>query len=360
MNKKAYLILQNGTVFEGESFGAEGTVISEIVFATGMTGYLEALTDKCYFGQTVVQTFPLFGNYGVIPEDFESESVSLNGYIAKHWCREPSNFRSQGDLDTFFKAQNIVGLSGIDTRALAKVIRDNGTMNGMITTDIKNADPDAIASYKIKDAVKSVTTDKKYEVSCNGAKFRVAVLDLGVKKSMLNSLVACGCELTVFPATATADDILASSPDGIVLSEGPGDPSENAEIIATVRELIGKNIPIFAIGLGHQILALANGFKTAKLAYGHRGANQPVRDMESGRILITSQNHGYEVRTDSINTDIAKLAHVNNNDQTCEGIEYLNAPAFGIQFAPESFSDASSITMFYDKFIKMMEGAKNA
>lgn len=360
MSKKAYLILQNGAVFEGESFGAEGTVISEIVFTTGMTGYLETLTDKSYFGQTVVQSFPLIGNYGVIPEDFEGKKITPSAYIVKHWCREPSNFRSEGDLDTFFKAKNMVGLCEIDTRSLVKTIRESGTMNGMITTDLKNADAKAIADYRVRDAVKNVTTRVKYVVPCMNAKYRVAVLDLGLKENILRSLTNCGCEIHVFPAHSSAAEILAIRPDGIMLTNGPGDPTENTDVIQTLRALKVKNIPTFGICLGHQLLALANGFATHKLKYGHRGANQPVRELATGRVYITSQNHGYAVISDSIDQKIAKLSYENNNDKSCEGIDYLDTPAFTVQFHPEACSGPQDTSALFGRFIRMMEDAKNA
>ena len=360
MNKKAYLVLENGAVFEGESFGATGSVLSEIVFSTGMTGYLETLTDKSYFGQTVVQSFPLIGNYGVISEDFESKDIAVSAYIVKHWCREPSNFRCEGDLDTFFKAKNVVGLCEIDTRALVKTLREHGTMNGMITTDLKNVDQKAIANYQIHNAVNSVTTRVKYVVPCMNAKYRVAVLDFGLKESIIHALTVAGCEVHVFPAHASALDILAIRPDGLLLTNGPGDPAENADIIQTLRALKAKKIPTFGIGLGHQLLALANGFSTYKLKYGHRGASQPVRELATGHIYVSSQNHGYAVASDSIDSQIAAISFTNLNDNSCEGIDYLDSPAFTIQFYPETCSGLQDTNSLFERFISMMEGSKNA
>ena len=360
MSKKAYLILQNGDVFEGESFGAEGTVISEIVFTTGMTGYLETLTDKSYFGQAVVQSFPLIGNYGVIPADFEGKNISPSAYIVKHWCREPSNFRSEGDLDTFFKARNLVGLCEIDTRSLVRTIRESGTMNGMVTTDLSKVDPAAIAAYTVHDAVKSVTTRVKYVVPCKDAKYRVAVIDLGVKENILRSLTAIGCEVHVFPVYSTPEEILAVAPDGIMLTNGPGDPVENTGVIQTLRALKTKKIPTFGICLGHQLLVLANGFTTCKLKYGHRGANQPVRELATGRVYITSQNHGYAVVSDSVDPAVGRVSFENNNDGSCEGIDYLDAPAFTVQFHPEACAGPQDTNALFGRFISMMEDVKNA
>ena len=360
MSKKAYLILQNGDIFEGESFGAEGTVISEIVFTTGMTGYLETMTDKSFFGQTPVHSFPLIGNYGVISEDFEGNKVVPNAYIVKHWCREPSNFRCEENLDTFFKEKNIVGLCEIDTRTLVKTLRDNGTMNGMITTDLSKVDHKAIADFRIRDAVKSVTTRVKYVVPCKDAKYRIALIDLGLKESLLKTLTSYGCEVHVFPAASPAHEILAVNPDGIILTNGPGDPTENTEVIQTLRALKAKKIPTFGIRLGHEVLALANGFSTEKLPHGHRGANHPVRNAETGRVYISSQNHGYTVVPSSIDENIAKISYINTNDNTCEGIDYLDAPAFSVQFDPEACQGANDANMLYERFISMMEGAKNA
>lgn len=358
MSKKAYLVLQNGDVFEGESFGAEGTVVSEIVFTTGMTGYLEAMTDKSFYGQTPVHSFPLIGNYGVISEDFEGSKIIPEAYIVKHWCKEPSNFRCEKDIDTFFKEKNIVGICEIDTRTLVKTLRDNGTMNGMITTDLSKVDNKAIAEYRICDAVKNVTTRVKYVAPCNDAKFRIALIDLGLKESLLKTLNGYGCEVHVFPAGSPAHEILAVNPDGIMLSNGPGDPSECVDTINTLRALKEKNIPTFGIRLGHQLLALANGFSIEKLPHGHRGANHPVRCAENGRVYISTQNHGYTVT--GIDEKIAKVSFVNTNDNTCEGIDYLNLPAFSVQFEPSACRGANGANMLYERFIAMMEGAKNA
>lgn len=357
MSDVAYLILENGKIFKGKCFGAIGDVVGEVVFTTGMTGYLETLTDQSYYGQIVVQTFPLIGNYGVIPMDFESKSVGASAYIVKHWCEEPSNFRNEGNLDFFLKEQNIVGLYDIDTRALTKIIRESGVMNGKITRNIDNVDMEEIKNYKVEKAVASVTTKELYKedsVASENKKYKVALLDFGIKENIKRELLKRNCDLHIFPATVSPEEILALNPDGIMLSNGPGDPTENVEVIDNLKKLITYNIPIFAICLGHQLLALANGFKTEKLKYGHRGANQPVKDVFADRVYISSQNHGYAVVSDSIN-DAGEEWFVNVNDNTCEGIIYKNAPVFSVQFHPEASSGPLDTEFLFDKFIDLME-----
>ena len=344
----AYLVLENGMTFEGQSFGAAGDMVGEVVFATGMSGYLETLTDPSYYGQIVVQTFPLIGNYGVIPADFEYSKVAPKAYIVKYPCQEPSNFRSQGDLDTFLREQNIVGLHGIDTRQLTKVLRSSGTMNGIITTkDPKSLDLSEVKNYKIMDALKAVSRSEK-TVNGQGGKQRVALLDYGSKKAIEKNLLERGCEVHTFPYNATFEDIMAINPDGIMLSNGPGDPSapENEPVIAVLKKLIEKNIPIFGICLGHQLLALANGYKTEKLKFGNRGQNHPVKDLETGRVYITSQNHGYAVVG-------GKKAFINVNDQTCEGMDY--GTSFSVQFHPEANGGPLDTTFLFDRFVERME-----
>lgn len=334
MGNKAYLVLENGKVFCGEAFGAAGEVTAEVVFTTGMTGYLETLTDKSCFGQIVVQTFPLIGNYGVISSDFEGAEIGPSGYIVKEWCQSPSNFRSEGDLDTFFKARGVVGLCGIDTRALTKTLRENGTMNGVITADPKTVDLGALSAYRVKNAVESVSV-KEIERRENTQKRRtVAVLDYGVKESLLGALESHGAEVILCPHTTTAKEIEALHADGIVLSGGPGDPKENAAAVENLKEIQALGLPIFAVGLGHQLLALAHGFDTVKLLHGHRGANQPVKDLSTGRVYITAQSHSYAVDTDSVKADTAEIAFRNVNDKTCEGIRYKSIPALSVQFDP--------------------------
>ncbi len=372
----AFLILANGTVFDGKSVGAKGTVIGETVFTTGMTGYLETLTDPSYYGQIVTQTFPLIGNYGVIPEDFESKKSHIRGYIVRELCEKPSNFRCKGDLDGFLNKQNIVGISGIDTRLLTKILREAGVMNGMITSDetcpkITEELLEKIRTYRIVDAVKNVQNSMTEEPLKNAVKPKktfyytkdfadgkgktVALFDFGAKANIERELERRGCEVKVVPYSTTAEEIIRMAPSGIMLSNGPGDPAENVNIIEEIKKLCEyKKIPIFGICLGHQMLALANGAKTSKLKYGHRGGNQPVKDLETGRVYITSQNHGYAVENESL-PENAKLSFINTNDGTCEGVNYVGIPAFSVQFHPEACGGPHDTNFLFDKFINMMK-----
>ena len=296
---KAYLLLADGTIFEGLHFGVKGTVIGEVVFTTGMTAYQETLTDPSYYGQLVTQTFPLIGNYGVNQEDNESARSYIKGYIVREWCDTPSNYRMEGDINTFLKEQNIVGIYNIDTRRLTRIIREVGVMNGVITTEDVYAKKEEllqqVKQYVIQNAITSVTGTEMRTYSADATKYKVALFDFGYKRNIRNELVKRGCEVTVVPAQTTAKELMELHPDGIMLSNGPGDPSENQEIIANVREIASLGIPIFGICLGHQLLALSQGCITEKLKYGHRGANQPVIDLNSHRTYVTSQNHGYAV-----------------------------------------------------------------
>ena len=356
MGKTGYLILENRMIFKGKSFGAIGDVIGEVVFTTGMTGYLETLTDKSYYGQIVVQTFPLIGNYGVIPADLESLKPQVKGYIVKEWCKSPSNFRCEGDIDTFLKKHGIIGLYDVDTREITKIIRETGVMNGRITDSIESIDIERIKKYKICDAVKNVSTDA---VEClkpdNGiSKYKVVLWDLGTKENIKRELLKRDCEIFCVPFDITAEEIAKISPDGIVLSNGPGDPAQNLGIVNELKSLVKYRIPIFGICLGHQLLALANGAKTQKMKYGHRGFNQPVRDLSTGRVYITSQNHGYAVVSESLDKSKTKLTFTNVNDGTCEGIEYIGTPAFSVQFHPEAAAGPLDTSFLFDRFIKLM------
>ena len=356
MGKRAYLVLENGKTFQGERFGADGTVMAEVVFTTGMTGYLETLTDRSYWGQIVCHTFPLIGNYGVIPADFESDVIGPKGYIVKQWCQAPSNFRSEGSLDTFFQEKGVVGLSGIDTRTLTKIIREKGVMNGVITDDPASVDLEALKAYRVRGAVQASSTKERYVVKPQGeVKKKIALLDFGLKKNIYRELVNRGAEVTVCPCNTTAQEIQALGVDGIMLSNGPGDPAENVEIIENLKEICGLGIPMFGICLGHQLLALAHGFKTEKLKYGHRGANQPVKNLETGRVYISSQNHGYAVVSGSIQEGVAKELFVNVNDGTCEGIRYLDCPAFSVQFHPEACAGPLDTQELFDQFFAMLD-----
>lgn len=351
----AYLILENGKVFKGKSFGATGEVLSEIVFSTGMIGYLEALTDKSFYGQTVVNTFPSIGNYGVISSDFEGDIIGPAAYIVKEWCQEPSNFRCEGNLDAFLKERGIVGLCGIDTRALTRILREEGTMNGLITTNPDGADIEAIKAYKIGDAVKAVSAVDTKVYGCENKKFTVALIDCGAKMSTVKQLNKYGCEVHLLPYTATLSDIKAIGADGVVVSDGPGDPADNTDMIKNIKEIFESGIPLFGIGLGHQMIALANGFKTEKLKYGHRGSSQPVKFYKTGNVHITTQNHGYNVCGDSIDDKIAFITFTNANDGSCEGLEYKNGKAFSVQFQPDDGGSPRDTSFLLEKFTKMME-----
>ena len=355
---KAYLILEDGTVFEGTSIGSTRDMISEIVFNTSMTGYLEVLTDPSYAGQAVVMTYPLIGNYGITP-DMESKKAWSDGYIVKELSRMPSNFRSKGTIQDFLKSQDIPGIAGIDTRALTKLLREKGTMNGMITTN-KNYNREEIIpllkAYNIGDVVSKVTCKEKYVLNGNGKK--VALLDLGAKNNIAKSLNDRGCEVTIYPAHTTAEEIISANPDGIMLSNGPGDPAENKSIIKEISKLYQTNIPIFAICLGHQLMALATGASTYKLKYGHRSGNHPVKDLQTNRVYISSQNHGYVVDAEHVDPNIAVPAFVNVNDGTNEGLAYVGKKIFTVQFHPEACPGPQDSGYLFDRFIDMMGGTK--
>ena len=356
--KKAYLILADGTVFEGKSFGAEGSVIGEIVFTTAMVGYQETLTDPSYCGQIVTQTFPLIGNYGVNGEDYESGGSVVSGYIVREYCKEPSNFRCEDNIDIFLKKYGIIGLYDIDTRRLTRIIRESGVMNGMITNDPdfdKETCLEKIRAYSVGSVVPKVSVKAPEEYKAENAKYRVVLIDYGYKHNIRRELLKRGCDVTVFPHDVRPDAIKSFVPDGIMLSNGPGDPADNIFSIATLRALIPEKIPTFGICLGHQLLALANGAKTEKMKYGHRGGNQPVTDLELDRTFITSQNHGYAVIADSIPETAGKVSHINANDKTCEGVRYTNAPAFTVQFHPEACGGPHDTAYLFDEFIELME-----
>ncbi|MCR5435919.1 MAG: carbamoyl phosphate synthase small subunit [Treponema sp.] len=389
---KAYLILQDGTLFEGNSIGIEGSTIGETVFTTGMTGYLETLTDPSYFGQIVTQTFPLIGNYGVIPEDFESRKPWVKGYIVRELCEKPSNFRSEGSLDDFLKQHDIIGIAGIDTRALTKKLRESGVMNGMIVSGKKAENLEKnktgllqkIREYKIERAVEKVsnkegeslplahtslltTLSPKGDTPLKTPK-HIVLWDFGAKANIQRELEKRGCKVTVVPYNTTAEEIIKMQPDGVMLSNGPGDPAENVGIIQEInklctynKELTGSSpamtegvISIFGICLGHQMLALARGCKTSKLKYGHRGGNHPCKDTLTDRVYITSQNHGYAVESSSL-PEYAKITFVNVNDETVEGITYTDIPAFSVQFHPEACGGPHDTNFLFDKFLQMIK-----
>ena len=393
ISMKAFLLLEDGTVFEGTHIGADKEIISEIVFNTSMAGYLEVLTDPSYAGQAVCMTYPLIGNYGVCKDDCESRKPWPDGFIVRELSRIPSNFRQDMTIQEYLESNGVPGIAGIDTRALTKILREKGTMNGMITTN-ENYNLDEIIprlkAYTTGKVVEKVTCDNKYEVKgvssleengplsgsasfdkeaykngvrekkpalvkeLNGKGLKVALLDLGAKKNIADSLAARGCDVTVYPASTSAEEILKSAPDGIMLSNGPGDPKECTGVIAEIKKLYDSNVPIFAICLGHQLMALATGADTYKLKYGHRGGNHPVKDLQTGRVYISSQNHGYVVDTDKLDKNIAVPAFINVNDGTNEGLAYTGKNIFTVQFHPEACPGPQDSSYLFDRFIYMM------
>ncbi len=355
---KGKLLLANGMEFEGECFGAEGTVIGEIVFTTSTTGYQETLSDPDYHGQIIAQTFPLIGNYGTNDEDYASERCHAKGYLVREWCDTPSNFRMNDNIDHFLKKHHIIGLCGIDTRRLTHILREHGVMNGAIYTD-GNTDKAAllekINSYTILNPVAEVTVSEPCCYPAAEEKFKVAVMDYGCKKSMIDELLKRGCSVTLLPALTEAAEVEKLGVDGIVLSDGPGNPADNQKEIANLKGLIQLGLPMFGVSLGHQLLASAMGATTLKLNHGHRGASQPVVDLTENRTFVTAQNHGYAVDSASVTDDIGKISHINANDKTCEGIQYTAIPAFSVQFQPNVIQYRSAPESEYDKFVKMLQ-----
>ncbi|MDD4545871.1 MAG: carbamoyl phosphate synthase small subunit [Oscillospiraceae bacterium] len=356
LEQTAYLILENGQIFKGQRFGADGDITGEIVFTTSMIGYLETLTDPSYYGQMVVQTFPLIGNYGVIPSDFESDSSHVKAYIVREWCQEPSNFRSEGNLDAFLKSQNVIGIYNIDTRALTRILREYGVMNARITSSAEDiqASPENLKKYKVDNAVSSVSRDKPYELENSAGKYKIVLWDFGAKANIRRELEKRECQVIVAPAGATASEIIAMKPDGVVLSNGPGDPKENPEIIKEISKLCEAKIPMFSVSLGHLLLALSQGAQTVRLKYGHHGGNQPVKQISTGRLYVTSQNHNYAVDGNTLPKNAA-ISFVNANDGTPEGIEYSDMPAFSVQFHPEAAAGPLDTCFMFDKFIDMIK-----
>ena len=352
--KKGYLILQDGQVFEGVRFGAETDTVGELVFTTGMCGYIETLTDPSYAGQIVMQTYPLIGNYGIIREDFEG-ACCVRGYVVREWCDAPSNFRTDCDLDTFLKEQGVPGLYGVDTRELTRIIREHGVMNAAICDEVP-ADLTPIETYAVTGVVEAVSCREASVHPAEGdERFRVSLLNYGAKRNIVRELQKRGCTVTVLPATTSAEEILAADPNGVMLSNGPGDPAENVYQIEQIRKLLGK-VPMFGICLGHQLTALAAGGSTYKLKYGHRGVNQPVRDVEGVRTYITSQNHGYAVDSDTVK--LGRVRFANANDGTCEGIDYPELKAFTVQFHPEACTGPKDTSFLFDRFVDLMKGGE--
>lgn len=393
---KAFLILEDGTVFTGQHIGADREVVSEIVFNTSMTGYLEVLTDPSYAGQAVCMTYPLIGNYGICEEDMQSKRAWPDGFIVHEISDFYSNFRSQLSIQSFLLKYDIPGIQGIDTRALTKLLREKGTMNGVITTDEEFSKDDLIKKmheYSVSGVVKRVSTEKRYEVKgaesleengilsgsvragtsitdkpltpervpsnvrrLNGKGLKIALLDVGTKRNIVMSLTSRGCDVTVFPSDTKAEDIISFKPDGIMISNGPGDPKECVGVISEIKKLYETDIPIFAICLGHQLMALATGADTHKMKYGHRGSNHPVKDLRTGRVYITSQNHGYMVDEASLDENVASPAFRNVNDGTNEGLEYRDKKIFTVQFHPEACAGPNDSGYLFDRFIEMIRG----
>ncbi|SHE35034.1 carbamoyl-phosphate synthase small subunit [Desulforamulus putei DSM 12395] len=349
---QAYLALEDGTVFTGKAFGATGEQWGEVVFNTGMTGYQEVLTDPSYCGQIVVMTYPLIGNYGINKDDFEARSSFVRGFVVKEACDRPSNWRVSNKIDEFLAREGVIGISGIDTRALTRRIRNHGTMRGVISTG--TVDPrELVEKAKTcpyisgQELVPTVATKEIYTVPGSG--HRVVLMDFGAKANIIRCLNNRGCEVIVVPPTTGVAEILALNPQGIMLSNGPGDPTDVPYAIKTVKELIGK-LPVFGICLGHQIIGLAVGGKTYKLKFGHRGANHPVKDLASGRVYITSQNHGFAVDKESLPQDIA-VSHINLNDNTVEGLCHKRLPVFSVQYHPEAAPGPMDSEYLFDRFL---------
>lgn len=348
---KAKLILENGTTFQGNAFGYLKDSVGEVVFNTGMTGYQEILTDPSYYGQIVTMTYPLIGNYGINLEDMESKSPKVKGFIVREKCSASSNFRSELELEDYLKQNKVIGLEGIDTRALTKILRNNGTMKGIITLeDVSHEEvKNKIEGFSNREAVQKVTVKEKYVVEGSGK--HVAIMDFGIKQNIVRSFLNRKCKVTVFPADTKAEDVLSVNPDLIFLSNGPGDPEDLTDVIENIKKLIGKK-PIVGICLGHQLLALSLGGKTAKLKFGHRGCNHPVKDLEANRVHITSQNHGYYV---NILPENMKVTHVSVNDETIEGMKHNSLPIFSVQFHPEACPGPKDSDYIFDRFMEYAE-----
>ena len=345
---KAKLILENGVVFEGKAFGYLKECVGEVVFNTGMTGYQEVLTDPSYYGQIVTMTYPLIGNYGINLEDLESKEPKVRGFIVREKCQYPNNFRCELELETYLAQNKVLGLDGIDTRALTKILRNNGTMKGIIVLDNSNLEDvkDKLEAFSNRDAVSIVSTNEKYEISGEGK--NVAIIDFGIKQNIIRNFVKRGCNVTVFPYDFKAEEVLEINPDLVFLSNGPGDPEDMGEAVNEIKKIVGKK-PIVGICLGHQLLALTLGGETKKLKFGHRGCNHPVKDLINNRVYITSQNHGYYVATLPENMEIT---HVSMNDGTVEGMKHKELPIFSVQFHPEACPGPKDSEYIFDEFMK--------
>jgi len=351
------LALENGKVFYGEGFGALGSCEGEVIFNTAMTGYQEILTDPSYCGQILTMTYPLIGNYGINPADFESRQPFLRGFVVKEACSHPNNWRATETLSAYLKRNNILALSGIDTRALTRIIRQSGSMRGVISTEDVN-DQELVeractaATISGQNLLSEVTTPVRYTIEADGP--RVVVLDLGLKQSIVKNLSKAGCEVVVVPAITTAEEIIALNPSALLFTNGPGDPKDAKQPIETAKKLIGK-LPLFGICLGHQILALALGADTYKLKFGHRGANHPVKDLESTKVQITSQNHGYAIDERTLAGLDITVTHRNLHDWTVEGMRHNSLPIFCVQYHPEAFPGPSDSAHIFQRFLSLME-----
>jgi len=359
MSRKGYLLLADGQLYEGTLLGAEKSVMAELVFTTGMVGYLETITDPSYKGQIVIQTFPLIGNYGVIDEDFESKRPGLSGYVVRELCDAPSNFRCQGKLEEYLQREGVPVLTGVDTRSLTRRIRSAGVMNAAILLEKPENLAEAVhrlQALPFHPSIQDVTCEEVQEATGKGL-HHVVLWDFGAKANIQRELEKRSCRVTVVPASATAEEILRLNPDGIMLSNGPGDPADNVSVISELQELCRHRIPTFGICLGHQLLALSQGSSTVKLKYGHRGANQPAKDVKTGLSYMTSQNHGFAVDASTLPAS-ASLRFINGNDGTCEGIDYTDMPAFSVQFHPEAAGGPLDTRFLFDRFIALMGGNK--
>ncbi|MBB6729596.1 carbamoyl phosphate synthase small subunit [Cohnella zeiphila] len=355
---QARLLLEDGTLFTGQGFGAEGASTGEVVFNTGITGYQEVLSDPSYCGQIVTMTFPLIGNYGINRDDFEAIRPYIHGFVVRRHEDVPSNWRAQYTLDRLFKEYGIVGISEVDTRMLTRILRQHGTMKGILTTGserVEELKERLNASSLLRDQVARTST--KTVFSSPGNRERIVLIDYGAKSGILRELTQRGCDVVVVPHDTTADEIRRLSPDGIQLSNGPGDPKDVPQAVETLRRLIGE-YPIFGICLGHQLFALACGADTEKLKFGHRGGNHPVKELESGRCYITSQNHGYTVKEQSIAGTDLEVTHINNNDKTIEGLKHKKFPAFTVQYHPEAAPGPFDSSYLFDRFLDMIREHK--